>query len=155
MTIKHTPEPWDWHNNDVYCEITSEHHGSIGDTCGSSCLGDIALGEANARRIVACVNAMAGIGDDNAIFAVGNSVRSVISNMAGKNADLERRLAELRTAAHNLEVAANTAAYCYEKRPENFASALAKLQETAEAVRGLTVETPNALIDHCYVAGGK
>lgn len=57
----HTPEPWYWHENDSYCEINSERDGQIGDSCASSCLGDIDLGRANARRIVACVNACAGM----------------------------------------------------------------------------------------------
>ena len=44
----HTPEPWYWHENDSYCEINSERDGQIGDSCASSCLGDIDLGRANA-----------------------------------------------------------------------------------------------------------
>ena len=59
----HTPEPWYWHENDSYCEINSERDGQIGDSCASSCLGDIDLGRANARRIVACVNACEGMED--------------------------------------------------------------------------------------------
>ena len=59
----HTPEPSYWHENDSYCEINSERDGQIGDSCASSCLGDIDLGIANAARIVTCVNACAGMED--------------------------------------------------------------------------------------------
>ena len=59
----HTPEPWYWHENDSYCEINSERDGQIGDSCASSCLGDIDLGRANAARIITCVNACAGMED--------------------------------------------------------------------------------------------
>ena len=65
----HTPEPWYWHENDSYCEINSERDGQIGDSCASSCLGDIDLGRANARRIVACVNACEGMEDPSAEIA--------------------------------------------------------------------------------------
>ena len=65
----HTPEPWYWHENDSYCEINSERDGQIVDSCASSCLGDIDLGRANARRIVACVNACEGMEDPAAEIA--------------------------------------------------------------------------------------
>lgn len=65
----HTPEPWYWHENDSYCEINSERDGQIGDSCASSCLGDIDLGRANARSIVACVNACEGMEDPAAEIA--------------------------------------------------------------------------------------
>ena len=38
-------------------------------------------------------------------------------------------------ALHDLEVSANTVRYCYEKRPENFASALLTLSADAESAR--------------------
>ena len=65
----HTPEPWYWHENGSYCEIDSERDGQIGDSCASSCLGDIDLGRANACRIVACVNACEGMEDPAAEIA--------------------------------------------------------------------------------------
>ena len=61
---KHSPEPWssdinssDWH------QIRSSDKNWIADTCASMCDGNIPLGEANAARIVACVNACAGMED--------------------------------------------------------------------------------------------
>ncbi len=60
--MSHTKEPWEHINNDVFYEIVSyEPYQWVGDTCGSSCGGNVLLGEANARRIVACVNACAGL----------------------------------------------------------------------------------------------
>lgn len=43
--------------------------------------------------------------------------------------------AELVKALHNLEVSANTVRYCYDKRPENFASSLMQLEEDCEHAR--------------------
>lgn len=60
--MQHTPEPWIVSGS---IRIESEHeHGSvndgwiIGDMCGSDA-------KANARRIVACVNSCAGIGNED------------------------------------------------------------------------------------------
>lgn len=39
---------------------------------------------------------------------------------------------ELYDALKNLELSANTVRYCYSKRPENFASALNRLQWSAQ-----------------------
>ena len=60
-----------------------------------------------ASRIAKCVSAMAGIGDDNTLFAPGNSVRSVISSMKLKELELEQQrdelLAALRSAVETIE----------------------------------------------------
>lgn len=44
-------------------------------------------------------------------------------------------VAALREALHRLEVSANTVAYCYERRPGNFAVALQTLKDDATAAR--------------------
>lgn len=44
---------------------------------------------------------------------------------------------DLLGALRRLEVAANTVAYCYDKRPENFASALRGMQVDAEHARAV------------------
>ena len=44
----------------------------------------------------------------------------------------------LRQALQGLEVAANTAVFCYSRRPENFAMALKSLDEETEKVRQLS-----------------
>lgn len=98
---QHTPEPWYF---DKYQNIIA---GSDTLLLGGICTpmtsdSRMEEGKANARRIVACVNAMAGIADDNAIFAPGNSVRKVISNMAIKQADTERRAADLQAQVDEL-----------------------------------------------------
>ena len=57
---KHTPEPW---RTDEECGFPQDIHDSKGNLflrCGSDFDNEI-YGEANARRIVACVNACAGI----------------------------------------------------------------------------------------------
>lgn len=57
---KHTPEPW---RTDAECGFPQDIHDSKGNLflrCGSDFDNEI-YGEANARRITACVNACAGI----------------------------------------------------------------------------------------------
>lgn len=44
-------------------------------------------------------------------------------------------LTKTRDALRRLEVSANSVAYCYSKRPENFAGALQSLREDAAAAR--------------------
>lgn len=51
------------------------------------------------------------------------------------NAALIAIAPELLAKLSNLEVQANTVAYCYDKRPENFAVALQSLKEAAEQAR--------------------
>lgn len=48
---------------------------------------------------------------------------------------LAERIVELEAALLGLEVTANTLAYCYERRPENFAVALRDLNEHAALAR--------------------
>ena len=59
---KHTPEPW---RTDEECGFPQDIHDSKGNLflrCGSDFDNEI-YGEANARRIVACVNALEGLND--------------------------------------------------------------------------------------------
>ena len=59
---KHTPEPWYCQDNGTYFDIYGDNDQQrIGDTCASSCDGNRGLGDINARRIVACVNACEGM----------------------------------------------------------------------------------------------
>ncbi len=58
--MSHTKEPWEYAANSHYHEVNGSDR-RIGDTCASSCSGNWPLGQANARRIVACVNACAGL----------------------------------------------------------------------------------------------
>lgn len=97
---QHTPEPWGVFQDasgDVFVSSkeTSFHVAEVGSEDDETVIPD-------ASRIVACVNAMAGIADDNAVFAHGNSVRQVISNMAMKQADAEKRAADLQAQVDEL-----------------------------------------------------
>ena len=101
MTQKHTPEPWRLYRNNQ----------SVGDAVGNAvcdvwprCDDQLASeeGKANARRIVACVNAMSGIADDNSLFFQGNSVRSVISNRKLKELDIESQRNQLQAEVDEL-----------------------------------------------------
>ncbi len=51
------------------------------------------------------------------------------------NAHLIASAPLLFEALHRLEVTANSAAYCYSNRPENFAAALRDLRDDAESAR--------------------
>ena len=60
---KHTPEPW---RTDAECGFPQDIHDSKGNlflSCGSDFYNEV-YGEANARRITACVNACEGIPTD-------------------------------------------------------------------------------------------
>lgn len=99
MTQKHTPEPWAIHEDasgDIF--ISGSDHTYIAEIGNPDEDGSAA----DARRIVACVNAMAGIGDDNALFFHGNSVRSVISSMKIKERDLESQRDNLQVQVNEL-----------------------------------------------------
>lgn len=51
--------------------------------------------------------------------------------------DQQERIDSLEAQLHELEVAANTVAYCYDRRPENFALALTSLEREARYSRML------------------
>jgi len=106
MTQKHTPEPWGVFQDasgDVFVSSkeTSFHICEVGSEDDDSVIHD-------ARRIVACVNAMIGIGDDNALLFPGNSVRSVISNMKLKELELEQQRDDLQAQIDELLAALKT-----------------------------------------------
>lgn len=67
-----TPEPWSIDGGIVYFSIIGADGNLIADTGLSSCQGDMALGEINARRIVACVNACRGV-DNNQLMVTSVS----------------------------------------------------------------------------------
>lgn len=61
-----------------------------------------------ASRIARCVSAMAGIGDDNAVFFPGNSVRSVLVSNELKRLELEKQRDELLAALNSIIALENT-----------------------------------------------
>lgn len=54
---------------------------------------------------------------------------------------LREQNAKLREALHSLEVSANTVGYCYDRRPENFASALSELSRQTGLARAALGES--------------
>jgi hypothetical protein len=60
---------------------------------------------------------------------------------------------ELLEALRRLEVSANTVAYCYEKRPENFAAALVDLADNAAAARAAIAQASPSTTADAGVAG--
>ena len=93
---KHTPGPWEFSGSTggVFSQrkLVASVYGDDPD-----CKPDDRL-KANARRIVACVNACEGIDDNNAIFLKGNSVRKVIVAMEIKRQRIEDQRDELLEA---------------------------------------------------------
>lgn len=82
---KHTPEPWRAEMNSVYWEFQDTYGDLIGDTCASSASEphhgcSLALGEANANRLVACVNALAGVPDPAAFVAAARELADASTN---------------------------------------------------------------------------
>lgn len=76
---KHTPEPWEWSKhrfNSPPFEGTLEKECGIYPPLGESGPVAIASGEANARRIVACVNACAGLANEQLDRVVKNPLSS-------------------------------------------------------------------------------
>lgn len=81
--MSHTSEPWSIHDNGVYIELCGNNE-KIGDVCASKYHRDedeneVDFSRDNARRIVACVNACAGLSTDDLeksglISAVGNEL---------------------------------------------------------------------------------
>jgi hypothetical protein len=124
---KHTSEPWQWYwrqeDGEANCGVLYEERpGMAHSVCRAPRYEKEEQWEANAARIVACVNAMEGLTNEQV-------------------AELRASRDELLSALHALEVAANTVAYCYEKRPENFAAALRDMQEAADAARAISAAT--------------
>jgi hypothetical protein len=75
----------------------------------------------------------------------------VVSGVTASREDADARLIasapELFEALHRLEVAANTIAYCYRNRPENFAMALQSLEQDAEHARSIVSKATGASHD--------
>lgn len=86
---KHTPEPWKVSKkaNRFICTETGE----VIAMCDG--LQAIELDKANARRIVACINAMAGIDDDNVLFRRG-SIGTVRKHIVTKQVQIEKLTAQ-------------------------------------------------------------
>jgi hypothetical protein len=63
---KHTPEPWEWAIEDGFRTVRVDGYGTITVVKGGAGLTCInaEMGDANAARIVACVNACAGISNE-------------------------------------------------------------------------------------------
>jgi hypothetical protein len=60
------------------------------------------------------------------------------------NARLIAAAPNLLAALQRLELSANTVAYCYDKRPENFAVALREMQDDAETARAALAKATGA-----------
>ena len=96
MEKKHTPEPWSWGFEDksvIYIQGPGEHEDHVlwSEICpacqrsGSRCT---APSDANAERIIDCVNALAGV-DDPAAFVEAVGALLDVWRMPGDNVPVE------------------------------------------------------------------
>lgn len=76
--VKHTPEPWEHHRRLVVGDCEKQHI-----TNGKGCTIGFVYSEADAERIVACVNACAGIADPSAV----QEMREALTAILGMNPD--------------------------------------------------------------------
>ena len=91
---KHTPEPW---RTDAECGFPQDIHDSKGNLflrCGSDFDNEI-YGEANARRITACVNACAGI-DTELLEIIADNDKTLSGVIANVEKQRDELLAELQ-----------------------------------------------------------
>ena len=80
------------------------------------------------------------LSDDKSYFTpvmLMAGVKDRIRWLSRRTVALEQQRDELLRALRDLETAANTVLYCYDKRPEKFASALEGLRVSAEAARNV------------------
>ena len=94
MRNKHTPEPWDFEKTYVGWRICIHGNTHITDFFSSNADMPPEQVEANTRRAVACVNALAGIPDPAAEMARLRAVEE-------ENAALRRSLVELMDIIHD------------------------------------------------------
>ncbi len=100
---KHTPEPWfvndkrkiGWMDNAIF--LFSEKEGNV-----VRCYDDYGTAEANARRIVACVNACAGIPTDQLESGEARYVRNELADIYALEKRRDELLAALEKGGHSL-----------------------------------------------------
>lgn len=108
MSEQHTATPWKVTTNGPYFQIeqdVADRYVGIGDTCATCCNGDYELGEANARRIVDCVNFCEGISsaDIERLQGVENGLMRVIDRAKEFKQQRDDLLAALKAAVKTAE----------------------------------------------------
>jgi len=98
---KHTPEPWICRDNQHYNIGTSEGYAIADMAFEYSSLGQEEL-KANARRIVACVNACAGIPTDQLESGEARYVRNELADIYALEKRRDELLAALEKGGHSL-----------------------------------------------------
>jgi hypothetical protein len=89
---RHSPEPW----SVVYVDWLAEDSRRVLDANGVSVLADCSCDTADAQRIVACVNACAGIPDQNGeITLIGDMVMAILNNNPAELAAVKGKIIEI------------------------------------------------------------
>lgn len=151
MTIKHTPEPWQVHQDasgDVFVSSakTSFHIAEIGSEDDEVVIPD-------ARRIVACVNACHGLPTEEL------EQKGLVAAVGTQLLDVEQQRDELLAAlAAVIEWFDMEADHSIEPDFMKRVEACGKSENMARAaivkIKGEHSQQPNALLDDVYVAGG-
>jgi len=104
MGIKHTPEPWDWETD----ESTDRGHGpAIVGSSGMPYIGRMDSGDhdddknhANAKRIIACVNACAGFPDPTTVIELLEVAKEAHSYWNNTSGQLPKFVGKLRSVIY-------------------------------------------------------
>ncbi|MGN4997435.1 hypothetical protein ACTG25_03555 [Aeromonas sp. 80P] len=177
MTIKHTPEPWGFHQDasgDVFISSveTSFHIAEVGSEDDETVIPD-------ALRIVACVNACRGLPTDELeqkglAAAVGTQLLAADDRAEGQEREIRRLVSIAADAENQLADALNQRDELlslaerlvqwdidYPVDCDNGYAGLKALDElirdnkaTIVKIKGEHSQQPNALLDDVYVAGG-
>lgn len=101
MKTEHTPEPWFW--NEKYGEVCFRSK-EDDQSYGMACPVDLTA-EANARRIVACVNACSGIPTEALEDGSARAERDALREMTGGTFyEIKKQRDELLAAAEAIEI---------------------------------------------------
>ncbi len=92
MSDKHTPEPWEWGDVEIDCPTDDFYSEAIkAGPAEVPSLSNPERAEADARRIVACVNACAGIPTEDLEASVPGSLRMAVTALETIEADQKSR----------------------------------------------------------------
>ncbi len=132
MIELHTPEPWKTDAKNGFPDYIESAEGDLIARCPSDCADDID-GAANARRIVACVNACAGYATEELEQATLDKRHrhEIIADLVKSNKQRDQLLAALE--------AVNESAVCFAKNEYSInADAISKVEDAIASVKANT-----------------
>jgi len=131
---EHTKEPWSYElDTGSYLRIYSETNPGIVDGCG--CCGSPNCDDADARRIVACINACAGFDTEllENILMLGDTLKRRFKTLSDSESELQKQRDELLAA---LELIIERFGHCQNDYAFSKRIALDKARTAIAAVKG-------------------